>query len=247
MSARKEGPLLSYYGGKYRAAPKYGPPKFDTVIEPFAGGAGYSLRFGLDKRVILIEKEPRLAAMWAWLVRAPAAEILALPVLEPEQDVQQLELRPEAKTFIGFSLNSGVAAPCRVLSSWSWKFNRGNATAWGPERRARSARMVERLRAWEVVSGSYELSPDIEATWFVDPPYRGRAGSFYPCGSRELDYAALGAWCRSRRGQVIVCEAEGADWMPFRVFGAAQATPGKHRKGTSAEVVWLSEEQECRR
>ena len=37
-------PFWRYYGGKYRAAPAYPPPRLGTIVEPFAGSAGYSLR-----------------------------------------------------------------------------------------------------------------------------------------------------------------------------------------------------------
>jgi hypothetical protein len=60
------------------------------------------------------------------------------------------------------------------------------------------------------------VMPDIEATWFVDPPYNNRAGSYYI--ENSIDYVALGTWCHERRGQAIVCENEGADWLPFRSF-----------------------------
>jgi hypothetical protein len=43
---------------------------------------------------------------------------------------------------------------------------------------------------------------------------------------------------RSRRGQVIVCEAEGATWLPFRPFGETCGVSGKR----SREAVWLSDE-----
>ena len=32
----------------------------------------------------------------------------------------------------------------------------------------------------------------------------------------KVDYVALREWCLSRKGLLIVCEQEGADWLPFR-------------------------------
>ena len=85
----------------------------------------------------------------------------------------------------------------------------------------------------DVRLGDYRSAPDLEATWFVDPPYQptrgmktGQGLGYAPgCTSRELDYGELAEWCRSRRGQVIVCEQEGADWLPFRPCGTS-ATRG---------------------
>lgn len=37
-------PFFTYFGAKWRAAPHYPPPTHPTVIEPFAGAAGYALR-----------------------------------------------------------------------------------------------------------------------------------------------------------------------------------------------------------
>ena len=53
-----------------------------------------------------------------------------------------------------------------------------------------------------------------EASWFVDPPYQNQ-GKHYHYGPENVDFAMLGNWCRTRLGQVIVCENEGADWLPF--------------------------------
>jgi len=53
-----------FYGGKWLAAPRYPAPRYDTIIEPFAGSAGYSLRYP-DKRVVLVERDPKIAATWA--------------------------------------------------------------------------------------------------------------------------------------------------------------------------------------
>lgn len=38
-------PFFTYFGGKYRIAPRYPKPQYNTIIEPFAGSAGYSLRY----------------------------------------------------------------------------------------------------------------------------------------------------------------------------------------------------------
>jgi hypothetical protein len=93
---------------------------------------------------------------------------------------------------------------------------------------------VSRIRHWLVIEGDYSVAPDIEATWFVDPPYE-RAGRYYVHGSRGIDYARLAAWCRARRGQAIVCEAAGATWLPFRALGSFHSSPASKR---SEEAVW---------
>lgn len=102
---------------------------------------------------------------------------------------------------------------------------------WGAETRDRIAAQVEQIRHWRVIHGDYTASPDVKATWFVDCPYADK-GSHYRCKFSGHD--ELGSWCRNRQGQVIVCEQDGADWLPFRTFDAGM----KSMRGASHEVIW---------
>ena len=43
--------------------------------------------------------------------------------------------------------------------------------------------------------------------------------------------------------QVIVCEQDGADWLPFRPFMHIKSTEGRLREARSAEVVWTNQEE----
>ena len=62
-------PFFGYYGGKWRDTPRlYPPPEHNTIVEPFAGSAGYSLRFPRTPRVILYEKDPIVAGVWQYLI-----------------------------------------------------------------------------------------------------------------------------------------------------------------------------------
>lgn len=77
-------PFICYYGGKWRTAPRYPAPEHDVIVEPFAGGAGYSLRY-FERQVVLVEKDPTIATLWRYLINATAEDIMALPILEPGQ------------------------------------------------------------------------------------------------------------------------------------------------------------------
>lgn len=227
-------PFFSYYGGKFRhAAQQYPPPVHPTIVEPFAGGAGYALRY-FDRRVILCDLDPVVCAVWRYLVRASEADIRALPDLEPGQSVDDLRVAQEARWLIGFWLRRGSPRPARTGSPWMASGKWPDAF-WGPRVRDRLAAQVAHIRHWTILEGNYARLPSLEAAWFIDPPYQS-AGGAYRCSSRRLDYEALGAWCRSRRGQVIVCENEDATWLPFERI----ATTNTLRSGTgSREVVWL--------
>lgn len=221
-------PFFCYYGGKWRAAPKYPAPVYDTIIEPFAGAAGYATRHH-TRNVVLIDADPTIAALWQYLIKVKSSEIASLP-LEVEH-VDNLPVCQEAKSLIGFWLNKGSAAPCKRPSAWM-RAGKHTESFWGEAIRARIAAQVDQIRHWRAVHSSYAYSHDAEATWFVDPPYQV-AGKHYKVSA--VDYGNLADWCRSRRGQVIVCEAAGADWLPFEPFATIKANS---RKAVSHEVVW---------
>lgn len=229
-------PFFGYYGGKWRDALRHYPePTFDTVIEPFAGSAGYSLRYA-DRRVILCEIDPVLAAIWRYLIKAKSSEILAIPDLEHDQSVDDLKLCQEAKWLVGLWLNRGIASPRKTPSKWMRDKIRPGSF-WGERVRKTIASQVNAIRHWKVLNGSYVDCPTSrKATWFIDPPYE-KAGKHYRFGSELIDYDALALWCRERSGQVIVCENAGANWLPFRDLGDVKTTRSNRR---SKEVVWIS-------
>lgn len=229
-------PFWRYYGGKWRAAPRYPRPSFSRLVEPFAGAAGYALRYP-DLEVTLIEKYPVVAEIWRYLIGVSSAEVLRIPCVDSVDDLPAW-VPQGARWLVGFAMNAANASPCRNISSGRLKLRSlgRRFEGWSEAQRERVAHQVDRIRHWRIVEGDFTQAPDIEATWFVDPPYRGRAGSYYV--HHALDYSALGAWCRARRGQVLVCENAGADWLPFQPFARLKA--GVNGNG-SDEVLWERE------
>lgn len=189
-----------------------------------------------DRKVVLVERDPEIAALWRYLVAATGEEIAALPLIRMDQSVNDLAIAPEARTLIGFWLNKGTASACKTPGAWMREGLRPKSF-WGPGIRARIASQVNQISHWCVIEGGYENAPDVEATWFVDPPY-SNAGKLYRYNSKSIDFDALGAWCRGRRGQVMVCENEGADWLPFEPFIKIKSTEGKRGKSKSCEALW---------
>ena len=226
-------PFWRYYGGKWRAAPRYPKPEHGIIVEPFAGAAGYAMRYP-DARVTLVEKYDVVAEIWRYLIGTTAEEIRRIPLVECVDDLPAW-VPQGGRWLVGFAMNSAVVSPRRTLSSGRKKLRDMGRVyeGWSVQQRERVASQVERIRHWVVIEGDYTLAPDIEATWFIDPPYNNRAGSYYV--HADLDYAVLATWCQSRRGQVIVCENEGATWLPFRTFATLKA--GVNGKG-SKEVIW---------
>lgn len=230
-------PFFTFYGGKWRSAPHYPPPVFNTIVEPFAGSAGFSVRYP-QCGVTLVDADAAIVETWRYLIRVSPAEILRLPDVFNGQTVDDLSVAPEARLLIGWWLNKGASTPCKTPSAWM-RLGTHATSYWGESIRNRIASQVEQIRHWKVVQGTYADAPPSRATWFIDPPYE-KAGRHYRCGSNAIDYGALGEWCRSRDGQVIVCENEGAAWLPFSTFRGTKASPAKHGGKVSHEVVWLN-------
>lgn len=225
-------PFFSYFGSKWMLARHYPAPSHSLVVEPFAGSAGYALRH-FERRVLLVDLNPTIAGLWRYLIGVSAAEILSIPVdVDSMDDVHGCE---EARTLVGFWLGRAQRAPSKTRTPWA-RDGRWPLCFWGDRIRDRIARQVEQIRHWEVLEASYDSAPVVTATWFVDPPYE-RQGRWYH-GASALDYAAVGAWCRSLPGQVIACENAGATWLPFETFRTARANSSRGNGRVSHEVVW---------
>jgi len=78
------------------------------------------------------------------------------------------------------------------------------------------------------IHADFQSLENNKATWFIDPPYQivnknggifqNGAGYSKTCDSANLDFAQLSNFCLNREGQLIVCEKEGANWLPFIPF-----------------------------
>jgi|7_EtaG_2_1085326.scaffolds.fasta_scaffold00174_14 hypothetical protein len=233
------GPFWRYYGGKWRAAPRYPRPEQETIVEPFAGAAGYSCRYP-SRRVILIDASPIICGIWRYLIAASPSEILALPDIPEGGTVDDMGVCQEARWLAGFWCNNGAAAPCKSPSAWAREHEdrgkQGPWAGWGWKARKRIAADVQHICHWQVIQGAYTSAPDIEATWMVDPPYQTAAGRHYK--EQVTDYAALGEWVQTRQGQIIACDQQGADWLPWNRKITLKATDGAKRDGKSREVYW---------
>jgi len=213
--------MFSYYGTKARLAAAYSPPACDTIIEPFAGAAGYSCLYP-GKQVRLFDLNPKIIAVWHWLIRANPQDVRSLPDIQPGQTVDQYETLSDAERWlIGFCINPASSCP---------KITASKRSAW-PRYKKRIEQAVPKIKHWTATLASWNSIPNQVATWYVDPPYQ-KAGKYY-FGFSGINFTDLGAWCRDRIGQVIVCENEGADWLPFQTLVAQQGMTKRQ-----IEVVW---------
>jgi hypothetical protein len=233
-------PFFSYYGSKWRLAKHYPPPLHDVVFEPFAGSAGYSTRHH-EHSVRLSDVDPVVVGVWEYLIRTSSREILDLPA--PVDSVDDLHACPEARWLVGFWLGRAMAKPRRTISAWG-RTRRWPLSFWGAEVRDRIARQVDLVRHWRISQCSYEDVASERATWFCDPPYE-RQGRHYK--RSRVDYQELSRWARGLPGQVLVCENEGATWLPFRAFRVAAANSSRGSGRVSREVLWTHDDADAGR
>lgn len=229
-------PFWRYYGGKWRAAPRYPKPLHGKIIEPFAGAAGYSLRYS-DLDVTLVDVYPRVVEIWRYLVGVRSDEILRIPLVESVHELPSW-VPAGGRDLVGFAMNAGTVQPCKNLSAGRKKLREQGRVfeGWSEQMRARVAHQVEKIKHWKVREGSFETIENSTATWFIDPPYNNKAGSYYV--HSDVDYALLARWCKTRSGRVIVCENTGADWLPFQHLHDSKA----FLKSSSAEAIWTKDQ-----
>jgi hypothetical protein len=244
---RSMRPFWRYFGGKWAAAHTYPAPRRTLIVEPFAGAAGYATRFGAGRDVLLIDANPIIAEVWRWLIAATPDDVLAVGDIPDGGTAHDLDAPQAARWLAGFWLQEAAAEPGITPSVWA---SRGGMRGWSAPVRQRIAEQVPLIRNWRVIGGTYHDAPDVDATWFVDPPYSTPAGARYPTqpGLRDVrrgpaldaGFADLAVWCRARHGQVIVCEQVGATWLPFRPHAVRHVALGAHKPArTSHEAVWI--------
>ena len=224
---------------KYSAARHYGPPRRNLVIEPFAGGAGYSTFWG-HPNVRLYDLDEDVCALWDFLINCSADDIRAIPaVLRTNEEWLAL---PRPQRFLTqLNINFGERRLAPNLPPRYLRYLDGEKTTlekkrtWGERTKEIIIEQKPRIANWTITNASYADIPMEEAHWHVDPPYQGPPGRAYT--HSEIDFGHLGEWCRNLPGAVDVCENAGADWLPFRPFLSLDIGGGK----TSEEVIWQKE------
>lgn len=228
-------PFFTFFGGKWRLALNYQPPKHDLIIEPFAGSAGYSVTYHRH-RVILVEKDPRIASVWRYLISATREDILSLPELPPGQTIHELDVCDGARNLIGFWCVSGGAHPQSIIPTKT-RLTARPGTRWHQSSiRERLIKQVDHIKHWEILEGDFHSLENFNATWFIDPPYT-KTGHFYHHTIDVQQRIDLVEFSLSRSGQVIVCEDETAEWLPFDILINGQANCSNGGR-TSVECVF---------
>lgn len=218
--------MWSYYGAKTNIIDHYPTPKFDKIIEPFAGSARYALKY-FDRDVILLDKYEVIYKIWQWLQQCSTSDILNLPIPVAGQTTDDLVYDcEEAKLLTGFIISFGAYWPCKKPSKYVL-VERPNAVKYSLNRIAGN---LYKIKHWTILHGDYMDLINEKATWFIDPPYE-EGGYRYVESGKNINYVDLAKWCSHRSGQVIVCEKTSATWMKFKPMIIQETSTGKHQEG----------------
>lgn len=237
--------FFSYYGGKWRGAMRYGPPRHDLVIEPFAGSACYSTRWE-HPNVRLYDLSDDVCAAWEWLIHCSDDDVRDIP--DDFLSNEEWAALPDGpRQVVYWNVGFGEPRMGKSLKSWylhytntgerigrlkSRKKAGGADCWWNRSVKARILRQKPLIRNWTIERLDYRDIPIEEAHWHVDPPYQDTPGRSYQ--HNKIDFDHLGEWCKSLPGAVDVCENDGADWLSFKPLYAISGMRGKRTK----EVVW---------
>ena len=216
--------MFSYYGSKSKVVDLYPSPKFGKIIEPFAGSARYSLKY-FDRDVLLVDKYQVVVDVWHYLQQASPADILKLPKMQKGDDIRKYGLSEGETLLLSFLSTGGTSTPGWTVSEFG-EYEHGNQNVY-----KRIAKELYKIKHWKIVCGDYKDIENQEACYFIDPPYQVGGASYK---FSKIDYSFLAEWCRSRNGQVIVCENTKADWLPFYAMKKIQGTNNTN----TTEAIW---------
>lgn len=218
--------MFSYYGSKSKVVDYYPPPKFDKIIEPFAGSARYSLKYW-DRDILLVDKYNEIINIWEYLQNASKEDILRLPILKAGEDIRTYNLSEEELKFMRWNLGQGISHPSWICTPMTARSNQIYT-------RNRIANDLYKIKHWKLQLGDYKDLDNEDATWFIDPPYQ-IGGHHYKESNKQIDFKSLAEWCKTRNGQSIVCENTKATWLDFKPMIDMKGTMFK-----TTEAIWIN-------
>lgn len=234
-------PLFAYFGSKWNLAKTYPMPKQgQTLIEPFAGSACFAmwcLNQGWRGKVILNEADNAVAGLWKWMLSVEPTDIMKLPcaALIPGTQYSDYGIPSEAQYLIArwmsYGSGSGKTVPDREKNPEHYH--------WSEATKFRLVKTLIALRDVDITirHGDYLGIPNQNAFWFLDPPYRTNAVRYTK--DATMNFAQLGAWVRSRVGQVVVCEQQGAHHdLSFRVHRLRKSTMPTSKFAHYKELIY---------
>jgi len=209
------GPMFKWFGSKWGASRYYPKPMFDYIDEPFAGGAGYSLRYH-QKKVRIYDNNPNLIVLWKWLIGEATEDLIRdIPIsIKEGTDIRTLGLSDGQAMLMKHWQRTNNVGNCWTVSPWGNKPGQ-----WTANTRARVAEEVHAVKHWEFAPCTFDSA---DVTYFIDPPYQYNyryLGGFFDYDNLRKQLSEI----PSPR-QIIACEAicpktgKVPDWLDFRAF-----------------------------
>lgn len=227
--------MFPYFGAKHKLARYYPEPKYGLVIEPFAGSAAYSC-FHAESidHAILVDKDPAVVALWHRMQAMSSDELESM----------QCPPQGERTSEVLFALAAGHQGQVLLHDPTATRQVTERMFKSWPAIQRRMLRLLPLTRGWEVRCASYADLGDSEATWFVDPPYQSLQDAYLDNKAanyavKAVDFEHLGRWCIERTGQLIVCEQDPADWLPFLPF-VKQVSGARTKSGPKQELIFTA-------
>ncbi len=222
--------MWSYYGAKTNIVHLYPKPKYDKIIEPFAGSARYALRY-FDHEILLVDKYDVIIRIWKYLQLCSPGDILKLPRFKHKENINKHTFDcEEQRLLMGFLIGFGFTTPRDIATvRLGQRENQLNYTI------KRIADNLFKIKHWKIKCDSFENIENQKATWFIDAPYQF-GGHAYARNNTKIDFYFLSQWSKSREGQIIVCENSKANWLPFSHLITQNVRTGKHE-----EMIWTNE------
>jgi len=219
--------MWSYYGAKTNIIDYYPAPKFDKIIEPFAGTARYALKY-FDHDILLVDKYDVIIKIWKWLQQCSPEDIKKLPRFKVGDNINKLSYDcEEARLLTGFLTGFGRQTPTNIAT-----IRHRDRPKYLNYRINFIANNLWKIKHWKIKLGTYEDIPNQKATWFIDPPYQ-IGGNQYKENNSKINYNYLSEWTKKRKGQIIVCENMNANWLPFIPMIYQNIKSGKY-----LEAIW---------
>lgn len=232
-------PLFKWFGSKWSGSKHYPAPINGLpLFEPFAGSAGYSLRYPAHQ-VTLWDVNPHLQYLWPWLINsATSDDIKAIPLgLSIGTDIRSLhkDLSYGQMLLLKSWQRTTTNGDCWTVSKWGHLPGQ-----WTASTRSRVAEEIHAIKHWKFEP----IHWDQPGTYFCDSPYIFN----YRYGIKDFDFKAYADNVSKvpAGSLVIACEAvcskTGAipDYLPFQpshsqVTSRRKKTENHHSK----ELVYV--------
>ena len=206
----KHRTALVYYGGKGMLARKYPKPYYKKIIEPFAGGAAYSLLY-YNNDVTLIDQNPELISAWEFIQNPDLEQLNRIPQkIKPGTKVKSLGSFSRGFEFI---LRAAANVGCAGKNAKIETITSFGAIHFYMNSVAKIIYWTDKIKHWKFICGSYDDFKFEEATYFFDPPYQNAAGARYKYSAKNINYNKLKMHIKTLNGQIIITESMNSKWI----------------------------------